>query len=59
MLEVDEAELAGLPPRDRVFELLMRRLEAIIPYRAGLARLGREARDPCIISRRCAASSAR
>jgi AcrR family transcriptional regulator len=50
MLAVDEAELAGLPPRDRVFELLMRRLEAMVPYRAGLARLAREARaDPCIV----------
>jgi AcrR family transcriptional regulator len=50
MLAVDEAELAGLPPRDRVFELLMRRLEAMVPYRAGLARLAREARtDPCVV----------
>jgi hypothetical protein len=49
MLAVDEAELAGLPPRDRVFELLMRRLEALVPYRAGLARLAREARaDPSV-----------
>lgn len=49
MLAVDEAEVAGLPPRDRVFELLMRRLEALVPYRAGLARLAREARaDPCV-----------
>jgi AcrR family transcriptional regulator len=50
MLAVDEAELAGLPPRDRVFELLMRRLEALVPYRAGLARLARDARaDPCMV----------
>lgn len=50
MLAVDEAELAGLPPRDRVFELLMRRLEALAPYRAGLARLARDARsDPCMV----------
>jgi AcrR family transcriptional regulator len=50
MLEVDQAELAGLPPRDRVFELLMRRLEALVPYRAGLARLARDARaDPCVV----------
>jgi AcrR family transcriptional regulator len=50
MLAVDEAELAGLPPRDRVFELLMRRLEALVPYRAGLARLARDARaDPCVV----------
>ena len=51
MLEVDEAELVGLPPRDRVFELLMRRLEAMVPYRAGLVRLAREARaDPCLVA---------
>jgi AcrR family transcriptional regulator len=50
MLGVDEAELAGLPPRDRVFELLMRRLEALVPYRAGLTRLARDARrDPCVV----------
>jgi AcrR family transcriptional regulator len=50
MLAVDDAEIAGLPPRDRVFELLMRRLEALVPYRAGLARLARDARaDPCVV----------
>ena len=50
MLEVDEAELAGLPPRDRVFELLMRRLETLVPYRAGLRRLAGDARaDPCVV----------
>jgi AcrR family transcriptional regulator len=50
MLEVDEAELADLPPRDRVFELLMRRLETLVPYRAGLKRLARDARtDPCAV----------
>jgi AcrR family transcriptional regulator len=50
MLGVDEAELAGLPRRDRVFELLMRRLETLVPYRAGLKRLARDARtDPCAV----------
>jgi AcrR family transcriptional regulator len=50
MLGVDEAELAGLPPRDRVFELLMRRLEALVPYRAGLKRLARAAcTDPRVV----------
>ena len=50
MLGVDEAELAGLPPRDRIFELLMRRLETLVPYRAGLKRLARGARrDPCVV----------
>lgn len=50
MLGVDETELAGLPLRDRVFELLMRRLEALVPYRAGLKRLAQEGRaDPCVV----------
>jgi AcrR family transcriptional regulator len=50
MLGFDEAELAGLPPRDRVFELLMRRLEALVPFRPGLERLARGARcDPCLL----------
>jgi AcrR family transcriptional regulator len=50
MLAVDDAEIAGLPPRDRVFELLMRRLEAMVPYRAGLARLARDGRaDPSVV----------
>lgn len=50
MLEVDEAELVGLPPRDRAFELLMRRLEALVPFRPGLERLARVARrDPCVV----------
>lgn len=45
MLGFEPAELEGLPPRDRVFELVMRRLDALGPFRAGLRRLGREA--PC------------
>jgi AcrR family transcriptional regulator len=50
MLAIEEAELAGLPPRDRVFELMMRRLEALVPFRPGLERLAREARrDPCLL----------
>jgi AcrR family transcriptional regulator len=50
MLEIEEADLAGLPPRDRVFELLMRRLEALVPFRLGLERLARDARtDPCLL----------
>ena len=50
MLGVEEADLTGLPPRDRVFELLMRRLETLVPYRAGLKRLARDARaDPCVV----------
>ena len=50
MLEIEAAELTGLPPRDRVFELLMRRLEALVPFRPGLERLARDAgRDPCLL----------
>jgi AcrR family transcriptional regulator len=50
MLEVDRAELAGLPPRDKLFELIMRRLDALAPYQGGLARLARDARrDPCLL----------
>ena len=46
---IDEAVLAapldseeGERPRDRVFDLLMRRFDALRPYRAGLEVLGRE-----------------
>jgi AcrR family transcriptional regulator len=50
MLEIDRAELEGLPPRDKLFELIMRRFDALAPFRAGLARLERDARrDPCIL----------
>jgi len=50
MLEVDQGELEGLPPRDKLFELIMRRLDALAPFRAGLARLQRDARrDPCVL----------
>jgi hypothetical protein len=50
MLEVDQRELEGLPPRDKLFELIMRRFDALAPFRAGLARLERDARrDPSIL----------
>jgi AcrR family transcriptional regulator len=50
MLEIDLRELEGLPPRDKLFELIMRRLDALAPFRAGLDRLAREARrDPCLL----------
>jgi AcrR family transcriptional regulator len=42
MLGMDVAELAGLTLRERVFELVMRRLDALQPYREGLKRLARE-----------------
>jgi AcrR family transcriptional regulator len=50
MLDVDESDLVGLPPRDRVFELMMARLEALVPFRPGLARMARSAqRDPGLV----------
>lgn len=42
MLGFDPAEMEGLPPRDRVFELIMRRLDALAPFKDGLARLERQ-----------------
>lgn len=50
MLGFDPADLEDLPPRDRIFELLMRRLDALTPFRDGLARMERDARrDPGIV----------
>lgn len=47
MLSVDPDELADLPPRDRVFELMMSRLEAMAPFRFGLIRIAKDAaREP-------------
>jgi AcrR family transcriptional regulator len=43
MLDIDRTELDDLPSRDRVFELVMRRLDALAPFRAGLVRLAKEA----------------
>ncbi len=51
MLAVEPDEMDGLPPRDRVFELIMRRLEAMAPLRAGLLRLMQDARfDPPLLA---------
>ena len=44
MLGVVPEDLEGLPPKDRVFELIMSRIEAMAPFRAGLCRLMRDAR---------------
>lgn len=50
MLEVDPADFVGLPPRDRVFELMMRRFDALAPFRDGLKRLSREGwSDPALV----------
>ena len=45
MLAVDRGELSDLPVRDRVFELMMSRLEAMAPFRAGLIKLSKDARQ--------------
>ena len=51
MMSIDPDEMASLPPRDRVFELMMSRLEAMAPYRPGLCRLMTDARfDPELIA---------
>ncbi|MEM8951439.1 MAG: hypothetical protein AAGA21_06395 [Pseudomonadota bacterium] len=50
MLAIDGDDMEDLPPRDRVFELMMSRIEAMAPFRAGLCRLIRDARrDPELI----------
>ena len=36
MLDLELAELDGMTPRERVFELVMRRLDAMAPYKDGL-----------------------
>jgi AcrR family transcriptional regulator len=43
MLAMPLDELAQMSVRERLFELVMRRLEAMRPYRAGLRAVGREA----------------
>lgn len=50
MLSVEPDDLDGLPPRDRVFELIMSRIEAMAPLKQGLCRLIRDARfDPELV----------
>jgi AcrR family transcriptional regulator len=47
MLAVTPAELDAMDPRERLFDLIMRRLEAAEPYRPALKRMAREvACDP-------------
>ena len=43
MLETNPAELDGMTPRERVFELVMRRLDAMAPFRDGLKAISRDA----------------
>ncbi|MGI9437823.1 MAG: hypothetical protein ACR2Q4_23830 [Geminicoccaceae bacterium] len=50
MLAVDRDELLDLPTRDRIFELIMSRIEAMASFRSGLVRLARDARrDPELV----------
>jgi AcrR family transcriptional regulator len=52
MLAGDPAELADSPPRDRLFEYLMRRIDALQPHRAGVQALARDlGRDPSAVLR--------
>ena len=54
MLAIDMAELDGMSPRERVFELIMRRLDAMAPYKRGPAhaRRARPRREPTLLARR-------
>ena len=48
MLAIDMAELDGMSPRERVFELIMRRLDAMVPYKEGLrTSRARPGANPC------------
>lgn len=50
MLGIDLAELEELSPRERTFELIMRRFDAMAPFKGGFRVLAREARlDPMVI----------
>ncbi len=51
MLDLPSTELDGMTPRERVFELVMRRLDAMAPYKLGLRALADEARrDPALLA---------
>ena len=60
MLAIDMAELDGMSPRERVFELIMRRLDAMAPYQGGPAqpRRARPPREPTLLARRLLQSRA-
>lgn len=54
MLRLDLAELDGMTPRERMFELIMRRLDAMMPYKDGLRVLARSARrEPILVLAAC------
>lgn len=44
MLALPQDELAELNPRERLFEIIMKRLDAMAPFKPGMARLGDDAR---------------
>lgn len=51
ILRDDDSNMAGEPVRDRLFDVIMRRLDALANYRAGLAAVARELpRDPCALA---------
>ena len=51
ILRDDDGDMAGEPVRDRLFDVIMRRLDALAHYRAGLAAVARELpRDPCALA---------
>lgn len=43
MLDIRVGDLDGLSPRERVFELMMRRFDAMAPFKTGLRALSRQA----------------
>jgi AcrR family transcriptional regulator len=51
MLDVGAADLEGLSPRERIFELMMRRFDAMAPFKEGLRALSRQAPgDPALMA---------
>jgi AcrR family transcriptional regulator len=51
MLDLPAGELDGMAPRERVFELMMRRFDAMAPYKEGLRAIARQAPgDPALLS---------
>src|SRR5579871_2226917 len=48
---LDKGPPEGEGPRDRLFEILMRRFEALVPYRDALGRILRSARRDLVLAR--------
>lgn len=53
MLDVGPEELDGMSPRERVFEVVMRRLDAMTPFRAGLLALTKSGGDVDLLASAC------